>query len=159
MAWKKTPDVEIKPHKDKQCLDVDGGIKIVADKILRYAFFDDGAKIAVLFKDKKSATNQIGVNLAIVHLDENIIFFILLDPQPESEEKVELLSNSYLDGDKNIMTVWHNGKNIYAMASGDLNAVGGPFTSEEVWERYEAADYRFTFKGVYEALIRESRHK
>lgn len=159
-AKQKTPVVKLEPHyRTKQRLIVNGKTKIAADKILSYELFDKGNKIAVLFKDKKSASNQVGVNLAIIHLDEDVWSFVLLDPQPEPEEEASLLPNGHIDDDKNIMIIWRKEKNIYAMDSKDPNAIAGPFTSEEVWERYVAADYRFTFKEVYEALIRESRHK
>ena len=156
----KLPVVKIESHyRTRERLVVGGKTKIVADKILRHELFDTGTKIAVIFKDRACINNLADVNLAIVHLDEDVRSFVLLSPQPEPEEATDLLSDRHLGNDKNVVMTWRSAENIYTMASDDLSTVAGPFTPEEVGARYEAADYRLTSKEIYEALIRESRYK
>lgn len=102
MTQKKSPNVKIASCANgKQCLMIGRSIKIVADKILRYAFLDNGRQIAILFKDEDNDNHLRGVNLMVVNTGAPIFKIVLLEPQPASESA----EDAYFIGEKKNKTI------------------------------------------------------
>lgn len=127
MAHKKIPDIKIiLDAKEKQCLTAGGHVKIVADKILRYALFDNGAQLAVLFKDEDHDNHLRGVNLMIVDLSAPRSKMALLEPQPVGESENDV----FFTGDRRNKTITVHFKSktgkFYNIRSDNLE-IFGPF--------------------------------
>lgn len=124
---RKSPYVRIERHEGKQHLVVKGKIKLVVDKILRYALFDGGTRIAVLFKDENNSNHLTGINLRIFYLDINEFDTILLDPQPASESKEDVFFIGEKRNKKITVCFKAGPREIYYLRSDSLEK-RGPFT-------------------------------
>jgi len=126
MTQKKSPDVRIERYGGKQRLMVGNKIKIVADKILRYALFDGGDKIAVLFKDEDNNNHLKGVNLMTICLDKEERDAALLEPQPASESE----EDAFFIGEKRnkkITVCFKTGPKEFYYLRSDTLEITGPF--------------------------------
>jgi len=117
----KLPRVEkLEVKKNKWSLAINGEVKLVANDIFEYRFFDAGKKIAVIYEEGKK------IKFAVYHLNEKVSAYTDLKPQPSPGYAIIIEGHC---ANANIVVHFQSRNKFYILHSGTMT-IKGPFNEK-----------------------------